>query len=72
MVVLKTKSQLNNFVKRKRESRNYFNNPGCGCCFSGGQVQIDEERKRVIFHEWSEGLSESSSCTVLATFKKIR
>lgn len=72
MVVLKTKSQLKNFVKRMKDKYQYQVSMDCGCCFHGTLILVDEERKRVIKHEYSDGLNSFNSATVLATFKKIR
>ena len=72
MVVLNTKSQLDNFVKRMKDKYEHHVVMDWGAYCYGTSIVIDQVRKRVLMHKYSDAWDDTNSCTVLATFKKIR
>lgn len=69
MIILRTKSQLNSFLKRnKNKAYNY--REGCGCCGSYGSLSFDTKTNKVIFFRVHESSGEiTATCDVLAVYK---
>jgi len=70
MVVLKSKSQVNNFIKRMENKLNYNRHEGCGCCYSHAFVIRDDETNKIILEKChSHAGNERCEVTVLAVIK---
>jgi hypothetical protein len=73
MVILKTKSQVRNFVKRMSKEHSYYHYEGCGCCSSVTSVNFDRRTNKVLILNWHthQGFMKSS-CKVIAIYNKVR
>lgn len=74
MIILKTKSQLKNFVKRMDKKYSYYHDEGCGCCTTHSTVNITYthgNQVRVVHNDLSQlrGSFKLHS-TVLAVIRK--
>ena len=69
MVVLKTPSQVNSFVKRMNKEHSSHFREGCGCC--GHFSFVERTDNRVVLKDFSEHMGcERTSVTVLAIIKR--
>ena len=68
MVVLKTPSQVNSFVKRMEKEHEDYHDEGCGCC--GYSTYVLRTRNRIIleYNHMQQGY-EQRSVQVLAVLK---
>ena len=70
MVVLKSESQINNFIKRMKKKYNFNRQEGCGCCYSYAFVNRDEETNKIILEScYSYAGNETYKITVIAVTK---
>lgn len=71
MIVLKTYSQVVNFLRRMNKKYAYYHSEGCGCCWQQVGVEVDTEKRRVLIVSFGEHKGERyTSCEVLAVIKK--
>jgi len=73
MVVLKSESQINNFIKRMKKKYDFNRQEGCGCCYSYAFVNRDDKTNKIILencHSY-EG-NKSYGARVLAVIKHKR
>ena len=70
MVVLKSKSQVNNFVKRMSNKLNFNHQEGCGCCYNRAFVYRDDKTNKVILEKCRSYVGdEKRKAEVLAVIK---
>jgi hypothetical protein len=70
MIVLKTESQVKNFVKRMEKIYEFHRTEGCGCCSSASFIDLDLKKKRVVnlYLDQSRG-SYTATAKVLAVIR---
>lgn len=67
MIVFKTMSQVNNYLKRHK---GHYNNEGCGCCWSQSSYSFDKKKNRLIYSSFGE--TQGSSYYDVKVIGKIR
>jgi len=73
MVVLRTFSQAKSFYKRMQKKHNFHVDEGCGCCYSGANVEVDDKKSRIVLRHYGENKGyRYLSYKVLGVIKKKR
>jgi hypothetical protein len=70
MVVLKTPSQVNSFVKRMTEEHAEYHDEGCACC--GYSVHVMETPTRVILQHETMNMGDFQMSVEVLAVKKGR
>jgi hypothetical protein len=71
MIVLKTKSQLDSFMKRTAKKRCYYLDHGCGCCSDG--VSMFKDNNRVVLRKTHQYAGQvTSEIEIVAVYKPRR
>lgn len=69
MVILKTRSQLDSFLKRESK-HSYSKREGCGCCSASRYVYFDANTNKVLQRNTNEWAGQcDSSLIVIGIYK---